>query len=286
MDVNTRMVHLRFNLFNGNDFDPDNHYLHTKGNAKFDDQYLVAELRHVIDQSGFWVKYDRMVAVRPMRKFFYLDQFQKQGFFVFWCLCLLCMLCNELSRLREVGFRIFFFQSRNAFWNNFEIVFYCILVYTFVQVYNFWILTTDIEERLLDRTRDLVGRDVYTDITDLPEDFRAMMRGVGGLCFFSILKIFKFMSLNMRLSLLVRVILHAKSMIAVFLVAYFLFTLAFSFLTQYMFGWYSRDFHNLASAFFAMIRTPPGESEKPYENPYMTRFVIFTRVSARTKPLK
>lgn len=80
MHRHTRIVVVMFNLYNGNDFDYDDHRAHKGdvGNEKLDDQIVVTELRHIMSESGSMDKLDYMVAVRPMRAFVLDHDFEAQ----------------------------------------------------------------------------------------------------------------------------------------------------------------------------------------------------------------
>ena len=73
------------------------------------------------------------------------------------------------------------------------------------------------------------------------------------------------MALSAQLNFLWRVVLKSGPMIAMFMAVYMVLVSAFAFLCMFVFGWDQRDFHNLPSAVFSMLRLSLGMLDFDYK---------------------
>jgi len=264
IDKNTRIVSVQFNLYNGNDFDLDDHRDSTtvrkgvdKGDAKLDDQFLVTELRHVISESGSFAKYAWMISVRPMRTYFYaLEETKKIVLFAFWLGWFVMLFAKEIFYCSKQGFKQYFFRSEIAFWNWYEIIFFGTCCQNFYRVYDFYLLSLHTLDQC--STKEAVSGDRFIDMHDFASAFIRVRRSIAVLVFLAWFKLFKYMTLSVKLNFLWRVVVGSGPMIAAFFVVYLILIFAFAFLCMFVFGWDSRDFHNVPSALFSTLRLSLG----------------------------
>ena len=94
--------------------------------------------------------------------------------------------------------------------------------------------------------------------------FKVMMKVIATFSFLTVIKLFKYMTIDRRFYFIIRVMDMSKGMLAVFLLIFFLFITAFAAMTMFLFGFKSRDFHNIVSAIFTMFQVSLGEPTTVY----------------------
>jgi Ca2+-binding EF-hand superfamily protein len=270
IDEYTRLVAFEFNLYNANDADTDDHSeLDTDQDEDLEDMVVILRLGFSQNQVGHIEHTNRMEAFLPMRSFFYLDSSQKKNVFYLWVFTGVLVYGLLLMEMFYDGFHEYFFRSGLAGWHWFDLITMIAMVNMFINVFAFHEDSLDVLDTLFEPVpptccpmtehRAAAASDVFTDLWFYRKSFKTMMRATALFSFLTVCKLFKYMTLDRRFYFMIRVMDTSKSMLAVFLLIFLILIVAFAFMTMFLFGFKSRDFHNIVSAICTMFQVSLGE---------------------------
>ena len=193
----------------------------------------------------------------PMQEFFFGVDWVFWLWMCFWAWILLL----DFNRFWQEGSTLYFKSGRDSGWNRFDIVLYVMLAYTF---YVAEVVHVD-SQRTNEALMENIDTDVFTDLMPLRKKMRDMVQYIALISFLSVVRFLKYLNGIEQVSFIWRVVGSAKLDLLAFTTVFVLLLLGFALLCSTLFGSVEKNFHNIPTALFSLLRMTVGTLDYDYD---------------------
>eukprot|EP01043_Picozoa_sp_COSAG02_P011947 COSAG02_NODE_449_length_22094_cov_4.917027_15_plen_1590_part_00 len=275
IDQFTRSVDFQLVLMNSNRFSVAESTMLSSPMTRATEHHPVVmvnvDLNFMFSPSGFLSKYDRITAVQ-------LNPTHRSNE---WHLASevlpiavpICMLLLEIAQINDLGL----VRWISDFWNFFSILY----------ILSMWLCLDHVmryfreESEFLDHYKNISSFEYFNDMMPLRDSYKDMNKFIGVFMFCSWLKVFKYTKIFRSSQVLWNTLSAARYQLIAYSLVMLLMINAFAMMTVMLWGYNSKFFHNVPTAFFALVRLAAGEADMEYAelkrgDSSMTPFVFMT----------